>query len=218
VGINAALLGSGPSLAPGGFNSAEGLEWHVSLPFLLAALHLCASLIFAYSEPPPTTPYPYGICSSSTLTIGQHPYSLRHAVSTASQLTVQVPPQRSNYAVHTLYPEHQDLPSDADHRRSGDQQGGQPNGRVNRRPSRRGADGSEPSSRMPTATEPFDFNTPQNGLAQHQVYGYQGGAGKSRTSLRNTLGGNNSSRRNVSSRGSRELSVRELVLLLLRLA
>jgi hypothetical protein len=166
-----------------------------------------------YSEPPPTTPYPYGIGSSSTLTIGQqslfaalpgttasHPYLLRHAVSTASQLTVQVPPQRSNYAVHTLYPEHQDLPSDADHRRSGDQQGGQPNGRVNRRPSRRGADGSEPSSRMPTATEPFDFNTPQNGLAQHQVYGYQGGAGKSRTSLRNTLGGNNSSRRNVSSR------------------
>jgi hypothetical protein len=149
------------------------------------------------SEPPPTIPYPYGIGSSSTLTIGQqslfaalpgtaasHPYLLRHVASTASRLTAQIPSQRSNHAIDTLYTEHQELPSDADHRRSGDQQGG----RVSRKPSRRSTGGSEPASPMPIDPEPFDFNTLKNGLAQHQVYGSPSGAGKSRTNSQSNLG------------------------------
>ena len=195
-----------------------------------------------YSEPPPTLPYPYGVGSSSTLTFGQHSLfaalpdtaashtpSLRHAISAASRLTVQVPFQKLNDGTDTSSPEHQgrsvgldesdgawhgssqartqDLPSYADHRLSGNQQGG----RVSRKPSRRSTGGSEPASPMPVDPQQFDFNTLQNGLAQDQVYGHPGGARKSRTNLQNARSSRNTSKRDMSGKGSRELSTSDII-------
>ena len=64
----------------------------------------------------------------------------------------------------------------------------------------------------PVGPQPFDTSGVQTGQARNQVYSYSGGAGKSRTSLRDTLGGRNPSRRDVSDKGSRESPTRELVL------
>ena len=84
----------------------------------------------------------------------------------------------------------QDPPSDVDLCCSVDQQGGQPNGRVSRRPSRRSTAGSGPSS-MPANYQSSDLSKPQN-----------------------NLGDCNSSRRGVTGKGSRKLPVRGFLLLL----
>jgi hypothetical protein len=79
-----------------------------------------------------------------------------------------------------------DLPLDADHRHSGDQQGDQPTGRISQ--SRQSTGVSESGSLMPIDPEPFDLNMLRNGRTQHQFYGYPGGAGKSRTNPQENLG------------------------------
>jgi hypothetical protein len=195
-----------------------------------------------YSEPVPTIPYPFGFGSSSTLTFGQHSLfaalpdtaashtpSLRHAISAASRLTVQVPFQRLSNGADTLSSERQGSsagldesdgawhgssqtraqysPSYADHRLSGNQQVD----RVSRKTSRGSTGGSEPASPMPVDPQQFDFNTLKNGLAQHQVYGSPSGARKSRTNLQNAHNGRDTSRRDVSGKGSRELSTSDII-------
>jgi hypothetical protein len=149
-----------------------------------------------HSEPPPTEP------------AASHPPSPRHGVSAAPRLTAQIPSQGSNYSTVTLSSEHQsgrakldksvnarphggpqamisDLPLDANYGRSGDQQGDQPTGHISQ--SRQSAGVSEPESPMPIDPEPFDLNMLRNGV-QHQVYGYPGGTGKSRTNPQDNLG------------------------------
>jgi hypothetical protein len=71
----------------------------------------------------------------------------------------------------------QEPPSDADHRRSGDQQGGR-----------------------------VDPNKLQNELAQHRVYGHLGGARESRISLQSARSGRSLLRRNMRGKGSCEFS------------
>jgi hypothetical protein len=175
-------------------------------------------LFFVCSGSLPTTPYLHGFGSSSTLIVRQrpslatlpgtaasHPPSLRHTGSTASHLTAQIPPQRSNHGINTLSPEHQggsvrpdesgnvwlhgtsqamiqDPPSDADRGHFG----GQPSGRTSQ--SRQSTGESEPASPMPVDPVPFDLKTLQNGPAEHQIYGHPGGTGKSRTNPQNNLG------------------------------
>jgi hypothetical protein len=71
----------------------------------------------------------------------------------------------------------QEPPSDADHHRSGDQQGGHVNP-----------------------------NKLQNELAQHRVYGHLGGARESRTSLQSARSGRSLLRRKMRGKGSCEFS------------
>ena len=149
-----------------------------------------------HSEPPPTE------------SAASHSPSPRHGISAAPRLTAQIPSQGSNYSTDTLSAEHQggrakldksmnarphgspqamisDLPLDANHGHSGDQRGDQPTGHISQ--SRQSTGVSEPGSLMPIDPEPFDLDMPRNG-AQHQVYGYPGGAGKSRTNPQDNLG------------------------------
>lgn len=89
-----------------------------------------------------------------------------------------------------------------------EQHGGQSSGPVSRRPSRRSTASFEPSSTMPIDPQPFDFSELQRGQAHTQVYGYPGGAGRSRTDPQSTLGDGNALRREVcSGKDSRESSV-----------
>ncbi|KAF9642667.1 kinase-like protein [Thelephora ganbajun] len=163
-------------------------------------------------------------------TTAKHSPSLHSTISTASRPAPQVSSQLSEYSSDPVPPANrgggagmhlsheggpygssqvtsQDPPSGTDYYRPSEQQGGQLSGRMSRRPSRRSTAASEPSSPMPTDPHPFDFTE----LQKSQVYGHTGGAGKSHVSLKNTLGDRNRSKKDVSGKGSRELSVRELV-------
>ena len=62
---------------------------------------------------------------------------------------------------------------------------------------------------MPIDPQPFDFGELQRGQTHNPVYSYTGGTGKSRTNL--PRGNRTSSRRYVSAKGSRKLSIREVV-------
>ena len=91
--------------------------------------------------------------------------------------------------------------------RSTEQQEGPSSGRVSRTTSRRSAAASEHPPPM-TPAPPPDLSERQTDQADNQVYGYSGGAVKSRASLR----GKNPSRRNVIGKDSRESSDRGLAL------
>ena len=99
-----------------------------------------------------------------------------------------------------------------------EQQGGQLGGRTSRKPSRRNKATSEHPSPIPIGPQPFDPGELSGGQAYDQVYGHTSGVGKSRTDLPNTLGGSKPSKRDAGGKGSRELSIRELVLSSLTLA
>ena len=88
------------------------------------------------------------------------------------------------------------------HHRSPSQQGGKSSGNVNRIQSRQNTEISEISPVLPDP----GVHGPNS-----RFYGQTGGAGMSRTDLRNALGNKNRSKRDVGGQGSRELSVRELV-------
>jgi len=90
--------------------------------------------------------------------------------------------------------------------RSGDQRGGL----FSRMPSRRSTTGSEPST-MPLDPQPFDYGELQKGQAHNQVYGHAGGTGKSHTDPQSTRSGRTASRRDMSSKCSRKLWIREAI-------
>ena len=88
--------------------------------------------------------------------------------------------------------------------------GGSLSRHVSRRPSRRDPATSElPQTHI--EFQQFDTSKPQDGQAHNQVYGHTGGAGTSHSNLRDTLGGRNASKRDMTSKGSHELPVREPV-------
>ena len=64
---------------------------------------------------------------------------------------------------------------------------------------------------MPIDPQPFDYGELRKGQAPNQVYGREGGTGKSHTDLQSTRGGRTASRRDVSGKGSRKLLIREVV-------
>ena len=80
--------------------------------------------------------------------------------------------------------------------------------RVSRKPSRRDPAVSEPPQTH-IDPQPFDASKLQKGQGHNQVYGYAGGVGTSRSNLRDTLGGGNASKRDVTGKGARESPVRE---------
>ena len=145
------------------------------------------------SEPPPVKRFPCRASSSSTLTTGQQ------ALFTGGS-KYGTDPERQGGAVGLdekyAWPHNnpkamiQDPPSDVDLCCSVDQQGGQPNRRVSRSPSRRSTAGSGPSS-MPADCQSSDLSKPQN-----------------------NLGDCNSSRRDVTGKRSRKLPVGGFLLLL----
>ena len=188
------------------------------------------------SNPPPTVPYFNGIGSPSTLTITQQPLpaglqktaaqrspSVRNTISTNPRSTPQISSQRSDYNSPASLVNHvggmgmhenqgpgsyvspqttmQRSPSGTHHRRPS-QQRGKSSGDVNRIQSRQNTEVSEVSPVLP---DPGIYDP------NDQFYGQTGGAGMSRTDLRNAIGNRNGSKRDVGGQGSRELSVRELV-------
>lgn len=60
-----------------------------------------------------------------------------------------------------------------------------------------------PSRKASVDLQPVGAGEVQKGQGCNQVYGHTGGAGKSRTNLRDNLGSRNASRKDVSSKGSR---------------
>ncbi|KAF9644873.1 kinase-like protein [Thelephora ganbajun] len=158
-------------------------------------------------------------------TTAKHSPSLHKTISTASRPTPQISSQLSEYSSDLVSPASrgggagthlshkvepygtsqvpsQDPPSGTDYYRPGEQQGGQPNGRMSRRQSRRSTAASEPSSPMPNDPHQFDLDELQKSQA-NQAYGHTGGAGKSHVSLKNTLGDRNRSKKDVSGKGFR---------------
>ncbi|KAF9644868.1 kinase-like protein [Thelephora ganbajun] len=154
-----------------------------------------------------------------------HPPSSHNMVSSSSSPTPQIFSQRPNYGIDLVSPESrgksvgvgksqetrshnssqammQDLPSDADYYRPGEQQGGQLSAHITRRPSRRDTAQPEPPPLASFNPPHFDLSEPQKDQSRDRVYGNEGGAGKSRTDSPATLGGRNVSRRNVSGKGS----------------
>ena len=153
-----------------------------------------------------------------------HSPSPQKAISSSSRRTPQTTSQNSKHRTATLPPEGQGGSARLDESEKArpydrsqatvqdplsEQQGEQSSGRVRRRPSRRSTAPSESPSSMPIDSQPFDLSELQQGQARNQVHGYLGGAGQSRTNLQSTLGDRNASRRDVSGKESRELSVRD---------
>ena len=64
---------------------------------------------------------------------------------------------------------------------------------------------------MPVDPQPFDYGELQKGQTHNQVYSRAGGTRKSHTDLQSARGGGAASRKDVSGKGSRKLSVRKLV-------
>lgn len=64
---------------------------------------------------------------------------------------------------------------------------------------------------MPVDPQPFDYGELQRGQGRNQVYGRAGETGRSHTDLQSTRGGRAASRRDVSGKGSRELSIHKAV-------
>ena len=224
--VDATLLESGSSLAPGGFRGVQRFGWLVRplFPFNHAFAPYC---LLASRDPLPTKPSIYIPLSTSTLTIGQqhllsgystgpHTPSLHKKVSSSSHRPLQLSPKKSNYSIGPPPPESRSRSTGLDdggggrpHDRSQDPPSEQ-RGLVTRMPSRRSTTGSEPSP-MPVDPQPFDYGELQRSQARNQVYGPPGGTGKSHTDLQNTRGGRTASKRDVSGKGSRRLLICEVV-------
>lgn len=148
----------------------------------------------------------YGPTSDSAATVKQQPPSTalpniatshspspRNPIPTTSHPAPQISSRRPDQSRNPIPPSSHD-------QKAGDQS----SGHVPRWPSYRDIAQSKP----PDPTQ-LDFSKPQKVQAYNRVHGHFGGAGESRTSLHNTLGGGNTSKRDVSGNDSRELSAHE---------